>query len=60
MNSIAQTIEVPACWMLYAKGTGFQSGKSTTDRLFAMRKIIEKGNEFNIQTHHIFIDFKAA
>jgi hypothetical protein len=33
---------------------GFQSGKSTTDQLF------EKCNEFNITTHHLFIDFKAA
>jgi endonuclease/exonuclease/phosphatase family metal-dependent hydrolase len=39
---------------------GFQSGKSTTDQLFALRQILEKGNEYNIQTHHLFIDFKAA
>jgi hypothetical protein len=30
---------------------GFQSGKSTTDQLFALR---------HITTHHLFIDFKAA
>jgi Reverse transcriptase (RNA-dependent DNA polymerase) len=39
---------------------GFQSGKSTTDQLFALRQILEKGNEYNISTHHLFIDFKAA
>jgi hypothetical protein len=33
---------------------GFQSGKSTTDQL------LEKCNEFNITTHHLFINFKAA
>jgi hypothetical protein len=38
----------------------FQSGKSTTDRLFALRQILEKCNEFNITTHHLFIDFKAT
>jgi hypothetical protein len=38
---------------------GFQSGKSTTDQLFALRQILEICNEFNITTHHIFIDFKA-
>jgi hypothetical protein len=31
---------------------GFQSGKSTTDQLFALRQILEKSNEYNIQTHH--------
>jgi hypothetical protein len=39
---------------------GFQSGKSTTDQLFALRQILEKCNEFNITTHHLLIDFKAA
>jgi hypothetical protein len=36
---------------------GFQSGKSTTDQLFALHQILEKCNEFNITTHHLFIDF---
>jgi hypothetical protein len=31
---------------------GFQSGKSTTDQLFALRQMLEKCNEFNITTHH--------
>jgi hypothetical protein len=39
---------------------GFQSGKSTTYQLFALRQILEKSNEFNITTHHLFIDFKEA
>jgi hypothetical protein len=39
---------------------GFQSGKSTQDQLFALRKILEKCNEFNITTHHLFINFKSA
>jgi hypothetical protein len=26
----------------------------------ALRQILEKCNEFNITTHHLFIDFKAA
>jgi hypothetical protein len=38
----------------------FQSGKSTTDQLFALHQILEKCNEFNITTHHLFLDFKAA
>jgi hypothetical protein len=32
----------------------------STDILFALRQILEKGNEYNIQTHHLFIDIKAA
>jgi hypothetical protein len=39
---------------------GFQSGQLTTDQLFALRQILEKCNEFNITTHHVFLDFKAA
>jgi hypothetical protein len=39
---------------------GLKSGKSTTDQLFALRQILEICNEFNITTHHLFIDFKAA
>jgi hypothetical protein len=39
---------------------GFQSGKSTTDQLFALQQNLEKCNEFNIRTHHLFIDVKAA
>jgi hypothetical protein len=39
---------------------GFQSGKLTTDQLFALRQILVKCNEFNITTHHLFIDFNAA
>jgi hypothetical protein len=30
------------------------------DQLFALRPILEKCNEFNITTHHLFIDFKAT
>jgi Reverse transcriptase (RNA-dependent DNA polymerase) len=52
-------------WLPYADAVvqhyqaGFQSGKSTTDQLFAVHQILEKGNEYNIQSHHLFIDFKA-
>jgi hypothetical protein len=38
----------------------FQSGKSITGELFVLRQFLEKCNEFNITTHHLFIDFKAA
>jgi hypothetical protein len=37
-----------------------QSGKSTTNQLFALRQILEKCKEFHILTYYLFIDFKAA
>ena len=39
---------------------GFRPGKSTTDQMFTLRQILQKTNEFKIDTHHLFIDFKAA
>jgi hypothetical protein len=33
---------------------GFQSGKSTTDQLFALRQILEKCNEFHASQHIIY------
>jgi hypothetical protein len=39
---------------------GFESDKSTIDQQFSLRQILEKSNEFNITTHHLFIDYKAA
>jgi hypothetical protein len=42
-------------WPFSITQAGFQSGKSLTDQLFALRHILEKCNEFNITTHHLFI-----
>jgi Reverse transcriptase (RNA-dependent DNA polymerase) len=62
IQSLRQTIIRPFVTHLLLQHyqAGFQSGKSTTDQLFALRQILEKGNEYNIQTHHLFKDFKAA
>ena len=40
--------------------SGFRVGRSTTDQLFNIRQILEKCKEYNIETHHLFVDFKAA
>ena len=39
---------------------GFRLSKSTIDQIFTLRQILEKTNEFQVETHHLFIDFKAA
>ncbi|MXP61705.1 hypothetical protein FD744_25325 [Pantoea sp. Taur] len=40
--------------------SGFRRGRSTTDQIFSLRTILERGNEHQIKTHHLFVDFKAA
>ena len=39
---------------------GFRPGKSTIDQIFTLRQILEKTHEKQIDTDHIFIDYKAA
>ena len=39
---------------------GFRANRSTIDQIFTLRQILEKTQEYNIDTHHMFVDFKAA
>ncbi|XP_058456430.1 uncharacterized protein LOC131433842 [Malaya genurostris] len=39
---------------------GFIDGRSTTDQIFTVQKILQKYREYQVPTHHPFIDFKAA
>jgi len=39
---------------------GFRPGKSTTDQIFTLRQILEKAYENQIDTYHLFLDYKAA
>lgn len=39
---------------------GFRPGRSTVDEIFLLRQILEKTFEFNIDTYHVFVNFKAA
>lgn len=40
--------------------SGFREGRSTTDQMFTLRQILDKFREYNLRTHHLFVDFKAA
>lgn len=39
---------------------GFRSNRSTTDQIFALRQILEKCWEYNIDIHQLYIDYKTA
>jgi sorting nexin-29 len=39
---------------------GFREGKSTTDQIQALRQVLDRTQEFKINTFHLFIDFKAT
>jgi sorting nexin-29 len=39
---------------------GFRHGKSITNQIYTLRKILEKTGEYNIEIHHLFIDFRTA
>ena len=39
---------------------GFMGARATTDQIFALRQVLQKCREFNVTTHHLFIDFRAA
>lgn len=39
---------------------GFGKGKLTTDHIFAVRQILSKHYEYNLDIHLVFVDFKEA
>ena len=39
---------------------GFRPGRSTIDQIFTLRQILEKTREKQVDTHHLFVDYKAA
>jgi hypothetical protein len=39
---------------------GFRRNRSTADRIFCIRQILEKKWEYNEAVHQLFIDFKKA
>lgn len=39
---------------------GFRVGRSTIDKIFTIRQIMEKAYEYNIPIHQLLVDFKQA
>jgi len=39
---------------------GFRTGKSTIDRIFTVKNLLEKSWEHNVEIHQIFVDFQKA
>jgi hypothetical protein len=50
--------ETHAEQIIGAYHAGFRKGKSTTDQLFSVKLILEKLEEYKIDVHQIFVDFK--
>ena len=40
--------------------SGFRTGRSCTDNIFCMKKVIEKRNAANQETHLLFVDLTKA
>jgi sorting nexin-29 len=39
---------------------GFRQGRSICHQIFTIHQILEQSNEFQIETHNLFIDFRSA
>jgi sorting nexin-29 len=59
-NILFKRLETYTSKIIGSYQCGFQKGKTTTDQLHTIRQILEKTKEYNIDTYHLFIDFKAA
>jgi sorting nexin-29 len=39
---------------------GFRPNRSAVEQIFTLRMLLQKTNEYNLTTYHLFIDFKSA
>ena len=47
-------------WQQPEEQAGFRRGYSTIDHIHALNQLVERANEYNIETHIVFIDFRKA
>ncbi|XP_051858122.1 uncharacterized protein LOC127565084 [Drosophila albomicans] len=65
ISKIWLTESMPEDWNLsmicpILKKVQFRPGKSTVDQIFTLRQILEKSYENQIDTYHLFVDYKDA
>ena len=53
LKPLVKTLIGPYRW-------GFRTAKFTIYSIFALRQILDKAHEKKVDTHHIFVDYKAA
>jgi len=39
---------------------GFRPGKSTVNQIYTIRQMMERMMEYDVETYHLFVDFKTA
>ena len=58
-SSQQQTLKLYTGHIIGEYQAGFKAGKSTMDQIFAVKSVLEKAWECNVDTRHISIDFQS-
>ncbi|XP_072401090.1 uncharacterized protein [Diabrotica undecimpunctata] len=59
-NNLYERLQVYTVGIFEKYQAGYTLEKSTIDQIHSLRPMVEKTLEFNIETHHLFVDFKAV
>lgn len=57
---INERLKLIAEVLLEEEQSGFRKGRSCSDNIFILKRLIEKRREFNLETHIAFVDFERA